>query len=72
MVGYMSFFGTLNSIASSSPAAEIKLIRLEGRCLDDTGPECNTREDRAGWRFGKDQAEEDILEHDSGPLGPSA
>ena len=35
MVGYMSFFGTLRSIA---PAAEIKLIRLEGRYLDDAGP----------------------------------
>lgn len=33
MVGYMSF-----SVASSSPAAEINLIKLEGRYLDDTGP----------------------------------
>jgi len=36
------------------------------------GPECNSRENRTGWRFGKDQAEEGISEHDSGPLGPSA
>jgi hypothetical protein len=36
------------------------------------GPKFNIGEERTGWRLGKDQAEEDISEHDSGPLGPSA